>query len=69
MRCKLIDSRGNKEYTGALLGSIAIGNPIKILLSNGTHEFHISKIKRCLSVGNRYYIIDAQGIRFTLIFQ
>jgi hypothetical protein len=69
MNLKLIDSRNSREYAGALKSSIAIGQPIKILLSNGTHEFHISSIRRCLTVGNKYYVVDNQGIRFTLIFQ
>jgi hypothetical protein len=69
MKCKVIDSRDKKEYAGVLLNSITIGQTIKILLANGVYEFHIAKIKRYLVSGNNYYIHDAQGIRFTLIFQ
>lgn len=69
MNCKLIDSRGDKTYTGKLLTDIVIGKPIKVLFPDGKHEFFVSNIKRALRVDSRIYIIDAHGIRFTLILQ
>lgn len=67
MNCKLIDSRNGKEYAGILRTSICVGQPIIVLLADGKHEFKITSIRRCLYVGNRYYIHDQQGIKFTII--
>lgn len=69
MNCKLIDSRTKKTYTGKLATNITIGLPIKVLLADGKNEFHILNIKRCMCVGPKYYIIDKNDIRFTLILQ
>lgn len=69
MNCKLTDSRDKKVYAGRLTTNITLGQPVKVLLADGKHEFHISSVKRCLFVGTRFYLQDAHGIRFTIVLQ
>jgi hypothetical protein len=69
MNCKLIDSRNQKVYTGRLTTGITVGQPVKVLLADGKHEFHIASIRRCLYVGTKYYLVDGNGIRFTIVLQ
>ena len=70
MRVKVIDSRDKKEYVGNLTTSIQIGSPAKVLLADGQHELCIVNVKGWLHGStNKYYIVDGNGIRFTMIFQ
>lgn len=70
MKVRVIDSRDKKVYVGDLVTSITIGSPARILLADGKHELNIVSVKGWLHGStNKYYIIDGNGIRFTVIFQ
>lgn len=69
MNVKVTDSRDNKVYVGKLTTNIQIGQPIEVLLADGKHELHITNILRCLSSDGKYYIVDGDGIKFTLLLQ
>ena len=70
MKVKVIDSRDKKEYVGDLATSITIGQPAIVKLVDGKHELNIVNVKGWLhGSSNKYYIIDAHGVRFTMIFQ
>ena len=64
---KVIDSRTQKAYTGSLTTPLALGKPARVRLPDGKHELYIVDLKRFLYVGNRYYLVDKNGIKFTLI--
>jgi hypothetical protein len=70
MKCKVIDSRDKKEYVGVLRTGIQIGMPAIVALADGKHELNVVNVKGWLhGSGNKYYVIDGNGIRFTFIFQ
>jgi hypothetical protein len=45
---------------------LKIGKPAIIELTGGKLIFHIIAIRRFLSIGNTYWIIDEDGIKFKI---
>jgi len=64
---KLVDSRNNKVYVGPLTTTIEVGKPVKVALPDGKNEFHVATLRRFMHVGNKYWLIDKNGIKFILI--
>lgn len=70
MKVKVIDPRNKKEYAGDLRTGIQIGSSAIVTLTGGQHELHIVNVKGWLhGSSNKYYVVDGNGIRFTMIFQ
>ena len=66
MKCELSDLNNHKTYSGVLTNHLLeLRKPVYIQLDSKRH-FKIVDIQRVLQIGNRVYLVDANGLKYKL---